>query len=300
MTTPARTFTIFRDDAPSSPSKNEASDDEPHAPLHRAVVIHPGPQLVYNPDKENVNPLTGLRASIDHDRKKRKTDVLTTKLHIPPPSKKQKESKDSKKRTGASAPAVTFKLRVSPEKKKGKRVLASRRNGTGIGPSRQRRSPSLPRVVEEAEVERAPLSQAQVDARCYDLTVMPLADLSQAYEQVPGVEEHLVEAAEDAKDAPPMEPVVVPSPEVQRIERAKSSTPSPRVERVGSPVPAGVHDAQFPSPLVVPSGELAPFDTPERKRIYHAFTFSSPSPSGKRFAAARDDRFSDIEYEVRN
>lgn len=43
------------------------------------------------------------------------------------------------------------------------------------------------------------------------------------------------------------------------------------------------------------------FSTPERKRIYSAFTFSTPSPSSVRFAALRgpnETRFSDPAFEL--
>lgn len=46
-------------------------------------------------------------------------------------------------------------------------------------------------------------------------------------------------------------------------------------------------------------GQPAPFDTPERKRIYAAFTFTTPSPTNDRYRRARStsvDRFGDIEF----
>ena len=49
------------------------------------------------------------------------------------------------------------------------------------------------------------------------------------------------------------------------------------------------------------SADLSAFSTPERKRIYSAFTFSTPSPSSVRYAALRnstESRFSDPALEL--
>lgn len=61
--------------------------------------------------------------------------------------------------------------------------------------NRVRKATGLAKVDEEVEEEKESepakekghrnISQAEVDSRCYELTVMPLADLSKAYEQSP-------------------------------------------------------------------------------------------------------------------
>lgn len=64
--------------------------------------------------------------------------------------------------------------------------------------------------------------------------------------------------------------------------------------------------AQSATPSRSPSPErkgdkLSAFSTPERKGIYSAFTFSTPSPSGVRYAALRgssETRFSDPAFEL--
>lgn len=186
-----RAFTVFVDE-PSSPP---AAVDLPAAHEIAIAVAPPpsGPLLVYNPDKENINPATGQRASSEPLAKKRKTNVLATKLHVPPLAKKQKESKEGRKR--ARSDTVLKVVETSkPQEKKVKRSSSFKRTNSSA-PSRARRSPSLPRlpeVAEEVETDKAPLalSQAQVDARCYELTVMPLADLSKAYEQAPSPTDH--------------------------------------------------------------------------------------------------------------
>ncbi|OSX61000.1 hypothetical protein POSPLADRAFT_1081701, partial [Postia placenta MAD-698-R-SB12] len=207
-------------------------------------------------DKENINPATGQRASSEPLAKKRKTNVLATKLHVPPPAKKQKESKEGRKRARSDT-------------KKVKRSSSFKRTNSSA-PSRARRSPSLPRlpeVAEEVETDKAPLalSQAQVDARCYELTVMPLADLSKAYEQAPSPTDHT--APTQFEKSSQEEQLVAPT----------------ELERVASPVPSSTKDdSRSPSPSAAQRANTV-FTTPERKRIYSAFTFRTPSPSGKRY-----------------
>ncbi|KAI0918652.1 hypothetical protein AcV5_002583 [Taiwanofungus camphoratus] len=291
MTTTARSFVVFRDDTPSSPSKSRISDEEDASLVVTAVAPpHSGPALVFCPDKENINPLTGLRANTEQTAKKRKTGVLATKLHVPPPSKKVKESKDSKKRGTLSSSASVSKIRAAGEKKP-KRAQASRRNGASSG--RARRSPSLPRVAEETDMEKEReqerIAQAVVDARCYELTVMPLADLSKAYEQAPALDETHISTPEAVK-GPEMEHK---EQLVESAEGAPSPSSSPRRGALPSPVRS--------SPTLTQEG-MAIFSTPERKRIYSAFTFSSPSSSGVRYATVRGssvDQFSDPDFEPR-
>ncbi|CCL99602.1 uncharacterized protein FIBRA_01620 [Fibroporia radiculosa] len=284
MASAVRSFVVFKDDAPPSPSKSTESDDV-NLPIPIAVAPPPpGPLLVYCPDKENINPTTGARANTDPTTKKRKTNVLATKLHIPPPSKKQKESKEAKKRGLTADSTSTSSTGRAVVEKKVKRILTSKRNGN-VGPSRARRSPSLPRVTEEVDAEPVKdteserLSQVAADVRCYELTVMPLADLSKAYEQSPPPEDH----------ATPVDPPKE-EPEAKEQEQLVETEEGP--EKIPSPAPSS-RESSSPSPA-----GLAIFSTPERKRIYSAFTFSTPSRSGERYATLRGssvDRFSDLD-----
>ena len=45
------------------------------------------------------------------------------------------------------------------------------------------------------------------------------------------------------------------------------------------------------------SSEETFFSTPERKQIYAAFTFTSPSPTSKRFVGPHLDIFGDIRFD---
>ncbi len=176
------------------------------------------------PDKENFHPVTGERAGLDAADKKRKdgSNVLVTKVHNPPRPlavKKHKkelsivlrdEGSPTKKRK-ASAPsertvAVVTNLKVAKAKagittKEGKVITKPRKSTTTKRTTtRPRTLSALPKVAEEEAVGdelndgqgeakakkpvQSRLSQADIDSRCYELTVKPLADVSQAYEDI--------------------------------------------------------------------------------------------------------------------
>lgn len=311
MAATVRSFVVYRDDDESTSAQAGSSTAvDKNAPLPPSIVLPSAATslIVFAPDKENINPATGLRANAEQSAKKRKTGVLAVKSQIPP-KKKQKESteskglknlkeKDSKKRTAASSSSAT-KARSSGEKKT-KRPLTSRKNAV---PSRARRSPSLPRVAEEAEPEHA--AQSVVDARCYELTVLPLADLSQAYEQVPALEDKLTLEVPGLKEDKGVPKVsyhnYVQNRLLMVLQQEHAAEISP-IDRVCTPEPSAVEQtslAEVRVPTPEPHTTVVEFSTPERKRIYSAFTFSSPSPSSERFAAARGssvERFSDIDF----
>ena len=97
---------------------------------------------------------------------------------MPLQGKKQKESKDAqpdaKKRKSSSSASAT-KGKGSSRKEKFRKTKK---------PLSRRVSP-MPRLDEEAndDKEHHRVAQADIDSRCYELTVKPLADVSQAYEQ---------------------------------------------------------------------------------------------------------------------
>ncbi|KAG1745194.1 hypothetical protein EDB19DRAFT_1894413 [Suillus lakei] len=206
-------------------------------------------------EKENLHPLTGERAAqtTTNTSKKRKTAVLVTKVVAPPPSsKKQKDLKSEPKKPRKSA------------------------SGNGKRRSRPARKASpLPRVDEEQEVSTATpsqrdptrliISQAKIDSKCYELTVSPLADVSEAYD-----------TATETSD--------------QESVLDKEQSVEPEIRDYFSPalscrsLPSEQAEA---TPLASRTASNTEFTTPERKQIYSAFTFSSPSPSSKRFKEAQ-------------
>lgn len=195
-----RTFTVYIDEPTSAsvvPRKPVS-----RAPSRATTPLSPTSSFAGMPlpDKENTHPITGERAtSLGPGSKgalKRKTGVLETKLYMPPKSKKTKDASEpvKPKRRGVSAPPVSAPLvsaPASPRKAKAKKAApasgtaaAKARRTTARKASAKGMVPELAPVNEEQELpeEDIVLSQAGIDARCYDLTVLPLADVSEAYE----------------------------------------------------------------------------------------------------------------------
>jgi hypothetical protein len=176
----SRAFSVFIDDKPSSPK-----------PLPKSLVISPtshdlirssseaGSSSVSSTEKENLHPLTGSRmGSVNVSGSKRKSSVLTTKVHNPPHAKKLRKEDSSgtlvKKRKFASS-GIKSTREPSSKARKTKSL------------ARSRTLPDLPSVEEEDKdvyIARS-LSQSEIDSRCYELTVSPLANVSEAFSQAP-------------------------------------------------------------------------------------------------------------------
>ncbi|KII87586.1 hypothetical protein PLICRDRAFT_54668 [Plicaturopsis crispa FD-325 SS-3] len=251
----SRAFVVFQD-FPSSPAKPRASPSPdvatttPSSPATAATLT----------EKENLHPLTGERTIAASSAKKRKTaeGILATKLHNPPThSKKQKASlkeKDGKpdpKRRKASA---SLSLSASSSKSSSLKARKERKSGSSSSRALSRR---LPRVEEDGESDRERVAQAEINSKCYDLTVLPLADVTPAYE-----------LNSESADTPSLRTVKESSaePEIRDyFAPALSHSSPPRCKRTAS------------------ESKTKVFTTPERKEIWAAFTFASPSPSAKRF-----------------
>ena len=190
MATQTRSFIVFKDEpevAPAPVVTRQAASKEGTlsvvtSPAQSTLALPPssGPALVYCPDKENIDPLSGSRVLSEQSLGKKRKTALAVKAQPSSPSKKLRPltEKPTKK------PSSSSKSRSGSEKKaKAKRPSSgsSKRSSS----SRARREPSLPRLAEEGEeaVESTPVDQAVIDAKCKELTVLPLADISEAYEQ---------------------------------------------------------------------------------------------------------------------
>lgn len=204
----SRTFTVYVDEPSTIPvpvkqkssSKSTSRSTTPFSPSNSRAALP-------LPDKENSHPVTGERASSigSSDKKtlKRKTGVLETKLYVPPKSKKSKDSAElvdslKSKRRGLSAPPSSTAPATPPASpRKAKKASSS----TGTAAAKARRNSArkaagkapvveLPRVDEEPEVQQVEGDAAQIviNAKCYELTVSPLADVSEAYEADPEAE----------------------------------------------------------------------------------------------------------------
>jgi hypothetical protein len=165
-----RTFVVFQDE-PSEPLPTVTTDVilSPSSSFIEPTILVLSPTPVTTAEKENLHPVTGTRSGTvtDPQSKKRKNGVLATKFHIPPTTKKQRDSdQDGRKRKTIA----TFSSKSS-------------KGGKVAGPG----ALDLSRVEEVAEPElhdQDKATQAEVDSKCYDLTVSPLADVSHAFDQV--------------------------------------------------------------------------------------------------------------------
>ncbi|KAI0261667.1 hypothetical protein BC834DRAFT_463201 [Gloeopeniophorella convolvens] len=256
MTT--RTFIVFQD-IPSEPLSTLKTDvvSVPSSSI-QPTVLAAAPTPVTTAEKENLHPVTGARAGAvtDPQSKKRKNGVLATKLHIPSTAKKQRDTGlDLRKRRPSAA--------SSSKPRKDGRASSSA-------------ATDLSRVEEDVEAElqdQNKATQAEVDSKCYDLTVSPLADVSHAFDQV-----SLAPAgprSEHSRVLSPKKPTHNENGTVPLKSKARPASPK-EVD--------AVNDETF-------------FSTPERKQIYAAFTFSSPSPSSKRFTTSHLDIFGDIRFD---
>ncbi|KAJ7158295.1 hypothetical protein C8R43DRAFT_1234251 [Mycena crocata] len=211
--------------------------------------------LASTTEKENLHPITGERCAAAPDStatKKRKTNVLATKTVV---AKKQKESKEDRPE-GKKARAASSSVA------KGKKDAKSVRK-TAKKPSR-RVSP-LPKLDEEDSAERDRLMKADVASRCYELTVSPLADVTQAYDARFDVNSLLTSFT---------------SEESAKFRKATSTEPELRDYFAPS------HSSGSAARVTSPAQETKVFTTPERRHIYSAFTFTTPSPTSERYRNA--------------
>ncbi|KAG1776373.1 hypothetical protein EV702DRAFT_971521 [Suillus placidus] len=254
-----RSFTVFQD-TPTEIQKISHVTDKNLATTTAADVAATLLSTLAAIEKENLHPLTGERAAqtTTNVSKKRKTAVLVTKVVAPPPSsKKQKELKSEPKKPRKSASG------------KGSRSDERKKIPKGSRPARK--ASPLPRVDEEQELSTATpsqrdptrliISQAKIDSKCYELTVSPLADVSEAYDTATEISDQESEQSVEPQLRDYFSPVI-----------SHASLPSEQTEA---------------TPLASRTASDTEFSTPERRHIYSAFTFSSPSPSSKRFKEAR-------------
>ena len=177
-----RSFTVFQDTSTEIQKINHNSDENfviTTATDAAATLLSTLAAI----EKENLHPVTGERAASasSNASKKRKTAVLVTKVLAPLPStKKQKDGKSESTKSRKSSAGS------------GKKTDGRRKDARG---SRSTRKASpLPRVDEEQEAltatptqrhpTRLTIPQSKINSKCYELTVSPLADVSEAYDTV--------------------------------------------------------------------------------------------------------------------
>ena len=267
-----RTFVVFQDD-PSEPLPTIKTDVSPSPPLIEPTILGLSTIPVTNAEKENLHPVTGARsAATDSQSKKRKNGILATKLHIPSTTKKSRDSDCRKRKTTAPTSSKTLK---------GSRV-------TSLG------ALDLSKVEESVEPKQPcqdKVAQAEVDSKCYDLTVSPLADVSHAFDQV---------SLSSSEPRSGMSRIL--SPKVKEACLLSFSYIDGSRQKQSRSEDSGISSLKPLAGSVSPkmadiANEEALFSTPERKHIYAAFTFTSPSPSSKLHVASHLDIFGDIKFD---
>ncbi|TRM62185.1 hypothetical protein BD626DRAFT_498432 [Schizophyllum amplum] len=239
-----RSFSVYRDTPVAPPAATApATSEKPPLTGSSDVVAPATPLSPTGGEKENTNPVTGQRAGAPTVAgKKRKTAVLAAKPTMPLGEKARQESES-----------------VEPEAKKRKASTLRPKDGNGSAKKgakkvgRRGASP-MPKVEEDPEEnDMREVTQALINERCYELTVSPLADVTEAY----------VEKSTE-KDASPTKSV-----NTFKTIREKSVEPE-----ISDPTPiAPVKDSVIRKVLT----------TPERRAISSTFTFQSPSPTSERY-----------------
>ena len=197
-----RAFTVYRDEpsvvnarAKQSASRPLGKSNSASAGVGSSRGVGDTTVASSIQEKENVNPLTGLSLSSANTKngKKRKASesstVLATKVLAAAPDPVQKPARVPLKRRSS--------VQLAPAKPKVKRDASKKKEGSvgGQAPSlsisRSSSKGYLEVIKEEPSSPESPksksskLTQSQIDTRCYDLTVSPLADVSDAFIQSP-------------------------------------------------------------------------------------------------------------------
>ena len=183
-------FVIFKDE-PSSPVKTKASAANTTSSTRTTAVL----AIVTAKDKENLHPITGCRPSTeDAVAKKRKGGgVLATKLLKASGKTVCESSPSQRKRKLSVSSDKNHHTNEKADAKKKKPTSVATRRPKVKSVNRVRKITELPKVEEEeAIVEEVHTTesclvepnntQAAVDSKCYELTVIPLADVSKAFE----------------------------------------------------------------------------------------------------------------------
>ncbi|TFL02699.1 hypothetical protein BDV98DRAFT_566271 [Pterulicium gracile] len=271
----ARRFVVFQD-TPEAPS------------LPASTATHPPPNVLgpTTSEKENIHPLTGRAAFASKSSTqgtKEKITVLSTKFSVED-SVLKKKKKLVASDAGEDGLPEAKKLKASlsngvPAKTK---KSTGQRTTTSARPRKPTRRNVLPSLEEGAgdEETRVDSTQASINSRCVELTVKSLADVSEAFETTSAAATSTC-SVESSESGNPLNL----STSVKHRDYFAVPLTSLTVTPLTKDTPAALESKPSNS---VCSGEAvveAPaFTTPERQKIYSAFTFSSPSPASKRLS----------------
>ncbi|KAJ3915778.1 hypothetical protein F5877DRAFT_81506 [Lentinula edodes] len=262
----SRSFTVFVD-TPASEETETRPKPTTNTRLSRSLSessLSLGLSPIYTTDKENLDPLTGERVGSSTALGKKRKGSISVLAVKPPLEVKLSKGKD----VSASEAQPEAKKRKSSissslsSKSKSKKELKAPGSGKKSAKRSSRRASPMPKLDEEVESDKEQTrgNQALINSKCYDLTVKPLADVSEAYEM----------EGDSTEEREVFQFVKEPSADPEIRDYFPSSSLSSSTTLRGS------------SPA-----ELKTFSTPERKQIYSAFTFTSPSPTSQRIAKSK-------------
>jgi hypothetical protein len=182
---PPSSFAVFVDTPVEAPKPPTVSKPDSSATIDISATVSAVLGVVALANKENLDPITGEKLKVPEAGKKRKNSLVVLKSVASVEGKGLKDASDSqpdaKKRKGLtrarSASASTLPL---------KRVSKPASTGTKRPAKKARRAP-MPMLDEESETtakasDAVTLTQSEIDSKCKELTVLPLADVSEAYD----------------------------------------------------------------------------------------------------------------------
>jgi hypothetical protein len=311
----SRSFSVFVDEPLQSLFKLATTPPTSSFP-------NPGPSSATTTEKENLNPVTGEHANPSEVQvKKRKKIVLATKLYTPPVASKKAHVKPTvtddahlspRKRSVAPAPDATLAIKKPRRGPDSERVTSRSRVRKVKGlPKLEEEPESAPQVTEHVGEVRAEgdegervIVQVDIDSKCYALTVSPLADVSQAFDQV-CLHSPTAGDSDEAKCTVEVRSsscaTLCKSSNLCHLQKVTLKTSTTIVIATSiSSKPSSDKTKSVPEKNKA-SDNSKGFSTPERKLIYSAFTFSSPSPTTQRLAAVRTGpsepiRFGDFKF----
>ena len=189
-----RTFTVFQD-TPSSGQLRTNSlrpNISTRSSTHNVTSSTVATGLNHL-DKENIDPVTGEHAAPTKlAGQKRKTGILASKFQ-PSSGPKAATKELENKRRRPSPPSS------SAEVKNRKHLKGSKSSKKGTKRAGLKKFATLPKLTEEQEVTRLLTTREELNSLCKELTVKPLADVSEAYDELNAFDSPL-SASEDTEE----------------------------------------------------------------------------------------------------
>ncbi|EIW78491.1 hypothetical protein CONPUDRAFT_167492 [Coniophora puteana RWD-64-598 SS2] len=252
----SRAFTVFQD-IPAEISKPARAKRAAALKPASSPVVSTSLSTLASIEKENLHPVTGTPAgpgSNSNIKKRKASGVLASKIVTTPattaPSKKDKDAQPRKPSSSKGK---------SSEGRKSSKKVSSRKASSTLSIVDEKNAPNDPTTK---PLSQATVEQAVIDSKCYEFTVSPLADVSRAFD--------------------------ITSPTDGELQTREMKNDLPTAIRDYFSPSLGQHssttdrDSSEPAAPEATTTDQTTLSTPERKKLYSSFTFSSPSPSSPR------------------